>query len=220
MRPCHDKAKTDLMKIIGTCLSVALAVILCPAQAQAQNLFVSDYNSGNVYEFTPGGTRSIFASGLSRPLGLAFDSAGNLYVAEQASGNVYKFAPDGTRSTLASGVESPYGLAVDHADNLFVEVWGYPGFISEYTPGGIQSTFASKVYPWGLAFDGLGNLFETDFGSGNIYEFTPGGTRTTFASGLASPTFLAFQPVPEPATYSLLELAAVFLLGIRRLRRP
>ena len=42
-------------------------------------LFVSDFFSNNIYEFTPGGARSTFASGLNQPLGLAFDSAGNLF---------------------------------------------------------------------------------------------------------------------------------------------
>src|ERR1017187_10301030 len=37
-----------------------------------QNLFVSDAGSGNIYEFTPGGVQSTFASGLNQPLGLAF----------------------------------------------------------------------------------------------------------------------------------------------------
>ena len=31
----------------------------------AGNLFVADYGSGNIYEFTPGGVRSTFASGLN-----------------------------------------------------------------------------------------------------------------------------------------------------------
>jgi hypothetical protein len=36
------------------------------------NLFEADSGSGTIYEFTPGGTKSIFAIGLSYPVGLAF----------------------------------------------------------------------------------------------------------------------------------------------------
>jgi hypothetical protein len=38
----------------------------------AGNLFEAEANSGNIYEFTPGGAQSTFASGLNRPVGLAF----------------------------------------------------------------------------------------------------------------------------------------------------
>jgi sugar lactone lactonase YvrE len=104
------------------------------------------------------------------------------------------------------------------AQNLFEADYG-SGHIYEFTPGGVQSTFASGLStPFGLAFDSAGNLFEADRGSGNIYEFTPGGVRSTFASGLSGPDYLAFQ-VPEPATWSMLTLGAVALLGSMRMRR-
>ena len=59
------------------------AVLLICSSAPAQNLFVSDFASGNIYEFTPEGVRSTFVSGLAGP-GLAFDTAGNLFVADKA----------------------------------------------------------------------------------------------------------------------------------------
>lgn len=92
------------MKIGTNCLAVALATALSPAVAQAQNLFVSDSGSGNIYEFTPGGVQSTFASGLSGPTGLAFDSVGNLLVS--AGNNVYELTPNGARSTLNYGFSS------------------------------------------------------------------------------------------------------------------
>jgi len=42
------------------------------SNAQAQILFEAGYNSGNIYEFTPGGVQSLFASGLYYPTALAF----------------------------------------------------------------------------------------------------------------------------------------------------
>jgi hypothetical protein len=36
------------------------------------DLFVADLGSANVYEFTPSGAKSTFASGLHEPAGLAF----------------------------------------------------------------------------------------------------------------------------------------------------
>ena len=93
--------------------------MLIASSAQAQNLFVS-YQIGIINEYTPDGVQSSFASGLSEPLGLTFDSAGNLYEADLGSGNIYKFTPQGVRSTFASGFPYPVALAFDSAGNLFV----------------------------------------------------------------------------------------------------
>jgi hypothetical protein len=87
------------------------AVLLISFSALAQNLFEADRGSGNIYEFTPGGVRSTFASGLNNPLGLAFDSAGDLFEADYGSGNIYEFTPGGAQTTFASGLSYPAGLA-------------------------------------------------------------------------------------------------------------
>ena len=56
---------------------------------------------------------------------------------------------------------------------------------------------------------------------GTIEEFnSSGGVGTVFASTeLDMPVGLAFQPVPEPATWSLLAMGIGVVLGGRRLRR-
>jgi hypothetical protein len=177
-------------------LFVAAVFILSVAAqrtyASPGDLCASD-SSGNIYEFTPGGTRTTFASGLNQPFGLVFDSAGNLFEADQSSGNIYEFTPGGTRTTFASGLISPAGLAFDSAGNLFEADEGSASII-KITPGGIQSIFASGLTaPAGLAFDSAGNLFVTDLSSGIIFKFTPGGTRSIFASELNSPLGLAFD---------------------------
>jgi len=48
----------------------------------AGNLFVA--NGTIIDEFTPGGARSTFATGMGNPTSLAFDSTGNLYVSNGA----------------------------------------------------------------------------------------------------------------------------------------
>ena len=81
----------------------------------AGNLFVSDWDSltsaGSIYEFTPGGVKSTFASGLAFPTGLAFNSAGDLFAADLDTGNIYEFTPGGIQSTFATGLYGPTGLA-------------------------------------------------------------------------------------------------------------
>jgi sugar lactone lactonase YvrE len=161
------------------------AVLLVAPGAQAQNLFVSDYiSSGPVYEFTPGGAQSTFATGLNGSWGLAFDSTGNLFEADALSDHIYRFTSGGARSTFASGLSFPDALAFNRAGNLF-EGDLNSGNIYEFTPGGTRSTFAAGLnHPNALAFNSAGNLFEADFASGNIYEFMPDGVQNIFATGL------------------------------------
>jgi sugar lactone lactonase YvrE len=189
------------------------ALILICSSASADNLFVSSADDsesglGHIYEFTPNGVRSTFASGLNYAYGLAFDTAGKLFVSADA---IYKFTPDGVRTRFASG---PAGtLACDSTGNLFVatgdsDLNEFPingsGKIYKFTSGGVRTTFASGLdLPTGLAFDSAGNLFVANIHtvvqdrtfSGAIYKFTAAGARTTFASGLSDPQALAFDNV-------------------------
>ena len=180
------------------------AVLIC-SSAPAQNLFISSYDgqTGFIYEYTPQGVRTTFASGLMGPDALAFDSAGNLFVADIAqvasstSGSIYKFTPDGVRSTFVLGLSYPTGLAFDSAGDLFV---ADSSVIYKFKPTGARTTFAFAATSGlvGLAFGRAGNLFVGSWGPGandsaKIYKFTPGGVRTTFASGFFDPFALAFD---------------------------
>jgi hypothetical protein len=59
------------------------------------------------------GVKTTFATGLTTPRGLAFDSSGNLFVAEaglpetNVIGDILKFFPDGTHTVFASGFGRP-----------------------------------------------------------------------------------------------------------------
>ena len=189
----------------------------------AGDLFVgSGYNGGGyIYEFTPGGLQSTFASGLNSPAGLAFNSAGDLFEMDASSGSINKFTPFGAKSTFSTVVDG-VGLAFNRAGDLFVAEGYNAGHIIEITPQGLQSTFASGFnYPQGLAFDSAGNLFVSD--SGSIIEITPGGVRSTFASGVSYSSWdLAFQgetlPVPEPSSWLLLMSGIGALFGSCRSR--
>lgn len=186
----------------------------------AGDLFEADTATGNIYEFTPGGARSTFASGVGLPVGLAF-YMGNLFTSDNF-GNIYKIEADGTRTTFASGLSFPQGLAINNAGDVFVAANG-DGSIYEFTQDGTRSTFASGLYAiGGLAINTAGDLFAADYNNGNIYEFAPDGTSSTFAAGLNAPNFLAFQPVPEPSTLGFLSVGIfgmLFFSGRRALTR-
>ena len=171
---------------------------------------------GSIYQYTPDGVQSTFASGLIRPRGLAFDSKGNLFVAsaicvgnkcEAARPTVLKFTPDGTQTVFAT-MPVPYaaeGLAIDRFDNVFVLAFK-PFNIStiyKFAPDGRGGPFGFlNHYPgtegFGLAFDSAGNLFVADASAQTIYDFAPNGTRSIFVGpeafgSLGGPIGLAFD---------------------------
>lgn len=75
------------------------------------DLFVADYGTGGIDEYTPDGTQSIFATGLDQPYGLAFNSSGDLFAADAGDGDITEIAPDGTQSIFATGLDEPFELA-------------------------------------------------------------------------------------------------------------
>lgn len=168
-------------------------------------LFASLGNSGGlIYEYLRPGAQNIFASGLSWPRGVAFDSAGNLFVATSfvngsaSQGSVVKITPGGVQSTFATMDccdTFPEGLAFDSAGNIFVNVLhdnppsGPPTFtIEKFTPDGVQSTFATPpgAQGFGLAFDSAGNLYAgVNFATedpAQIWKYLPDGTPSVFAT--------------------------------------
>ena len=65
------------------------------------------------YKFTPGGVKSVFASGLgiNNLDGLAFDSAGNLFASKDGAGHIFEFTPGGVQSTFTTALTYPGNLA-------------------------------------------------------------------------------------------------------------
>ncbi|HVM59500.1 MAG TPA: PEP-CTERM sorting domain-containing protein [Verrucomicrobiae bacterium] len=59
------------MKAVAITFSLPIGLAVCmlamsmPSNTQGQNLFESDFGSGNINEFTPSGAQSTFASALS-----------------------------------------------------------------------------------------------------------------------------------------------------------
>jgi sugar lactone lactonase YvrE len=192
-------------KIVALCRSLggaacAGAVLIMAWGASAQNLFVSALSGGDIYEITPGGSSSVFASGMAYPIGVAFNSAGDLFVANSddnagETGNIAEITPGGAQSVFAGGVD-PQGLAFNSAGDLFESDYR-SGNIYEYTPGGVQSTFATGLtLPLATAFNSVGDLFVgSGYGNGNgmITEIAPNGTKSLFATGLSFPGGLAFN---------------------------
>jgi sugar lactone lactonase YvrE len=151
----------------------------------------------------PQPTVTTFASGFTKPLGLAFDAAGNLYVANYGLTNgqtnpVDQVTPAGVVTTFAPGFSTPFGLAFDASGNLYVANYGGSTTVDKVTPAGVVSTFVSGLSnPAALAFDASGNLYVAVGPNGNVDGFvdkiTPAGVVSTFASGFIDADALAFD---------------------------
>ena len=217
MKPLTHFKKTKILQ--NTFLSLG-ALFALAISAYAQNLYVSVRLTGTIYEYTPSGVQSAYASGLSQPRGLAFDRIGNLFAAESVQpgdrldiGRVLKFNLRNHVSTVGSAAYFSFeGLAIDIAGNAYVMATDDrsptgAGTIFKFTPSGERIVFGSVPGTtgdnllqanWDLAFDSAGNLYAADGGAQTIYKFAPDGTRTVFAGPSAfdpgvSPVGLAFD---------------------------
>jgi hypothetical protein len=145
----------------------------------AGNLYAGAYD-GNIYKFTPNGSRSVYAPG-TFALSMAFDQSGNLYTVAFGS-TVTEISTNGTKSTFATGLADTFGLAFDRVGNLYVTE-GPDAAIKEIATNGTQTTFASGLGdPVGLAFDGTGNLFAMCEIVNQVTEINPEGMTNNFAS--------------------------------------
>ena len=70
-------------------------------------------SGGTIEKFTPGGVESVFVgSGLSQPVGMAFDGAGNMLVTNETSGLIEKFSSSGTYLGVFAGSSYPTYIAI------------------------------------------------------------------------------------------------------------
>src|SRR3954463_12916697 len=98
-------------------MAVCLALGMTEGRA---DLFVANQGDGTIRRVAADGTSAVYASGLSVPVGLAFDSSGNLFVANLGDSTIKEVASDGTVTTFATVTNNIRDLAFDNLGNLFV----------------------------------------------------------------------------------------------------
>lgn len=181
--------------ICGAAIAGAALFFAGPG-AYAQNLFVGNYGTESIIEYS-GGSQTTFATGLDYPTALAFDSSGDLFESDQFSGNIYEWAGGGsTRTTFESGLSQPSPMAINTAGDLFVAVGNN---VDEFSSAGsLLNTLTGFDTPAGIAFDSAGNMYISNIngagsGTGFITKITLGGVQSMFASGLNAPCGLAFN---------------------------
>jgi sugar lactone lactonase YvrE len=190
---------------------LALLLLAAPATSHAANLFLANEGLNIIEEInSSGGEMGPFASsGLSSPVGLAFDSAGSLYVGNNGNSTIVKFtsmggvlSSNGTVFT-SSNLGGPEGMAFDSAGNLYVA--NDNGNIVKFTStGGVLSSSGTVIAnvgsgAGGLAFDANGNLYvaiESGYGSNaSIEKFTLSGGVWTSAGAFGNSASLLSFPL-------------------------
>jgi sugar lactone lactonase YvrE len=104
-----------------------------------------------------GVVKSVWASGLRAPQGMARDAAGNIYVAEYQGGQVSKFSPEGASLGKVGGeMKNPAWLAFA-GDTLYISERKANRVLKADSTGKITPVADSVIEPLGLAIDNNGS---------------------------------------------------------------
>ena len=131
------------------------------------------------------GSLDTLASGLSTPLGAAFDPAGNFYYSDSDRSRVLRITPQGTDTIQHPDFRTPTNYAVDTASGLVYLTDYFGDRVHVYDP----ATDSSRVLvsgqgldgPDGIILDHDGNLLVANFQHNRIYRVTPAGAISRFA---------------------------------------
>jgi hypothetical protein len=161
-------------------------------------------------------------TGLSQPVGIAFDSTGNLYVANSGNNTITVYAPNSSgnvapiRTITASGgvgPNNPKGLNLDINNNLYVANFG-DNTVLVYAAGANGAAVPTRIYtglsgPYGIAIRKVASgsnslppfndIYVTNFNNNSVSIFDPtvAGSTPAFVyqgpdTGLSNPTFITF----------------------------
>jgi sugar lactone lactonase YvrE len=177
----------------GLLILILLGLIATP-EIKGDTFYVSHWGGTTIERFNQNGSGSVFASGLSRPQGLAFGPDGRLYAAQD--GQIVAFnSSSGQMSVVMGGLNVPAGIAFDSSGNLFVaDYWGHT--ITKRTPNGTVSVFVQLgfQYPDGLTFDAGGNLYVAYPEENRIMKYNSSGIGTPLPlTGLSQPRNVIFD---------------------------
>lgn len=179
------------------------------------NLYMGSFSDGNVWRISPGGSATVFVSGLNMGSGIKWaggTSYGN-YLYITSGNNLNRVGTDGTVSQFASGFPATSEVAVDRTGKyggyLYVSTGGQD-HIYRVTTGGSVSMWSNWPGwtdgggPTGLDFDTTGNYgysmyVATNFNTqanaykSGLFALDTVGNATRFSPELAEALELSFD---------------------------
>lgn len=143
------------------------------------------YDGTRIFKINMDGTTEVFASSLSGPIDMDYDTLGNIYVSTFNNARLFKIPPTMPAMAQQFAVVNagPSGVVVNReTSNVYVSHYGSgPGngnSIYEATPDGTSSVFAignGLNVPVSLAIDEEGNLYAPNISDAKLFKITPAG---------------------------------------------
>ena len=175
--------------------SFAILLLCQLSVSRADMIYVTTKWGNDIETFDENGNRSVFASGLSGPQGIAFDQSGNLYVDDSLNNRILKYTGTVPSVFATTGLNAPRGITFDAAGNLLVaNYWAYN--IMKYSPDGQGTVVAWNwwYHADDIAFDNSGNMFVASSEGNEVLKYTLDGRQTVLPLyGLSQPDGLAFD---------------------------
>jgi sugar lactone lactonase YvrE len=163
------------------------------------NLYIGDFNLGEVIKVPTSGTPSVVNAGglLQHPIAITFDQQGNLYIGDAGSGGIFadfanpgyvvKVPVGGTPAKLATpsvAVVFPQALAADPINPvLWIGDGGDPSSVGQVVQVALNGSSASAfpiagvTNPTGLGFDTAQSLYVLDGTANTITVVPPASTE-------------------------------------------
>ena len=124
-----------------------------------------------------------FATGLTNPLLMVFDTNQNLYCTNNGNNTISKITPGGTVSTFVSSMSSAYGITMDSTGNFYCSNINQNTISKITSNGSTITTFATGLSgPAGIVCDANNNIYCCNNGANTILKITSSGTVSTFCS--------------------------------------
>ncbi len=155
------------------------------ASDSSGNVYVVNYNWGQILLIKKDGTTQVYMDGLAYPTALVFDRNGVAYVSTYFG--LYRRNSDGTATQLST--RSGSGLAIGPDGNLYMSSY-WDNKISKITPLGEVSDYivgGALSRPKGIAFTSTGDLLVANHDALNILRYHPDLTQDVVVEYTAYP---------------------------------
>lgn len=152
---------------------------------------------GTIRIFEPNDTNpGIFATGLSRPQGIAIDKNDAVYVSNSGNDTISKVVrtPSGVNvTTYATGLKGPASLAFGPDGDLYAANTGDNSIVKISAKGEVTPVAKNIGTPSQVAFDSHGIMYVLNAAAGTVMTVDKSGNAKVFAQGLSKPYGMAFD---------------------------
>ncbi len=159
----------------------------------AGNMYVTNYGNNTISKMDLSGTISTFATGLNKPMGIAFTgpTGGKTFkVVNNGNGSISEVNLSGVVYLFVSEKDSPRYIMSDNDFNLYITSYDQ---VSKVTSTGVSLTYTTGLTnAYGLVMDQAGYLYASDFDTNAISKIDKG--YQVYAEGLYNPWGITFSP--------------------------